>query len=261
MNTRCDEMKKRIENIERELEKISKLEKNLPKGELICAKNDKCFKWYVKEQRKTSYLSKKYREAAEKLALKKYYHYKKLELESELSACNTYVHKMLLKEGRAEQLLEHPEYGRLLEKYFTSESEELRQWQYAPYEKSHKYEENLIIRGTQGRMLRSKSEAIIDMILYKNGIPFRYEEKIVLGEVIFYPDFVIRHPKTGGFYYWEHFGMMDDEDYINKACDKIKIYCKNGIIPSINLITTYETKRHPLSVDKVEAVVRKYFLE
>ena len=71
-------------------------------------------------------------------------------------------------------------------------------------------------------MLRSKSEAIIDMILYKNGIPFRYEEKIVLGDVILYPDFVIRHPKTGDFYYWEHFGMMDDEDYINKAKELAK---------------------------------------
>ena len=125
--------------------------------------------------------------------------------------------------------------------------------------KSNKYEEDLIIKGTQGKMLRSKSEAIIDMMLYKNKIPFRYEEKLVLDEITLYPDFVIRHPATGESYYWEHFGMMDEEDYMDHACDKIRLYCKNGIIPSLNLITTYETKRHPLSVEKVESIIQEYF--
>ena len=156
-------------------------------------------------------------------------------------------------------LLEHPGYGQLLEKHFVPINEELLRWQNAPYEKSNKYEEDLIIKGTQGKMLRSKSEAIIDMMLYKNKIPFRYEEKLVLDDITLYPDFVIRHPATGEFYYWEHFGMMDEEDYMDHACDKIRLYCKNGIIPSLNLITTYETKRHPLSVEKVESIIQEYF--
>ena len=95
----------------------------------------------------------------------------------------------------------------------------------------------------------------------KNQIPFRYEEKIVLDGMAFYPDFVIRHPTTGEYFYWEHFGMMDEEDYIEHACNKIKLYCKNGIIPTINLIITYESKNHPLSVEEVEGIVQKYFLE
>ena len=76
---------------------------------------------------------------------------------------------------------------------------------------------------------------IIDMLLYKNGIPFRYEEKLVLGSTTIYPDFVIRHPVTGKYYYWEHFGMMDEEEYRNNACNKIRLYCENGTIPSIQL--------------------------
>ena len=43
------------------------------------------------------------------------------------------------------------------------------------------------------KMLRSKSEAIIDRMLYQNKIPFHYEEKLVLDGIILYPDFVIRH--------------------------------------------------------------------
>ena len=133
-------------------------------------------------------------------------------------------------------------------------------WQSDRYERCKKHEDALVIKGTQGKMLRSKSEAIIDRMLYKNGILFRYEEKLILKGITIYPDFVIRHPKTGEYYYWEHFGMMDEEEYRNHACEKIKLYCDNGIIPSINLIATYETKDHPLSIEQVEKIITEYFL-
>ena len=158
-------------------------------------------------------------------------------------------------------MLLHPEYRRLLEKHFIPQNEELKKWQSDSYERCKKHEEALVIKGTQGKMLRSKSEAIIDMMLYKSRIPFRYEEKLVLDSVTIYPDFVIRHPATGKYYYWEHFGMMDEEEYRTHACNKIALYCKNGIIPSIQLITTYETKRNPLSAEKVEWIVKEYFGE
>ena len=57
----------------------------------------------------------------------------------------------------------------------------------------------------------------------------------------------------------EHFGMMDNPDYCNHACDKIKLYCRHGIIPSVNLILTYETKQCPLNADKVEMILQEYF--
>lgn len=260
MNISCNDIRRKIEQINKELEQINNLDKKFPKGNLMCSKNGNCYKWHIRDAGRTSYLPKSKRELAELLALKKYYVYKKQELESELSACDTYLKKMLSMEGKAEQLLLHPEYGRLLEKNFTPLSEELFRWQNDNYERCDKHKESLRIKGTQGKMLRSKSEAIIDMILYKYRIPFRYEEKLVLGGIAIYPDFTIRHPVTGGFYYWEHFGMIGEEDYRNKAMEKIKLYCKNGIIPSINLITTYETQAHPLSADKVDLIIQEYFL-
>lgn len=260
MDIKYSDMKRKKEQLSKELDKICSLKKKFPNGELLCAKNNNHYKWYVKEQKGTSYLPKSKRELAEELAVKKYYEYKKQELESSLSAYNAYLRKMIPMEGKAEQLLLHPEYGRLLENYFIPKNEELRKWQSDYYERCKKHEEALVIKGTQGKLLRSKSEAIIDMMLYKNRIPFRYEEKLMLDGVTIYPDFVIRHPVTGDYFYWEHFGMMDEEDYRNHACDKIKLYCKNGIIPTINLITTYETKRYPLSVEKVEWIIQEYFL-
>lgn len=61
-------------------------------------------------------------------------------------------------------------------------------------------------------------------------------------------------------YYWEHFGLMDNPTYAQNAYSKLQIYTSHGIIPSIQLITTYETKANPLSTDIVEKIIAYYFL-
>ena len=102
---------------------------------------------------------------------------------------------------------------------------------------------------------------MIIKILKQHNIPYRYEAKLILGNTIIYPDFIIRHPKTGETYYWEHFGLIDDANYSKKTFSKLQAYTSNGIIPTINLITTYETKTHPLSIESVEKIVKEYFLD
>lgn len=98
------------------------------------------------------------------------------------------------------------------------------------------------------------------MALYVNKIPFRYECALQLGDTIIYPDFTIKHPVTEKLYYWEHFGMMDNPKYAKNAGEKIQLYISRGMIPSINLITTYETLDNPLSYHEVEKIVSDYFL-
>ena len=68
----------------------------------------------------------------------------------------------------------------------------------------------------------------------------------------FYPDFTIMHPKTGKLLYWEHFGLMDAPEYRDKAFRKLRIYADHGILPGINLITTYETRSHPLTYAEID---------
>lgn len=111
-----------------------------------------------------------------------------------------------------------------------------------------------------GELVRSKSESIIYMHLYMNQIPFRYEEVMRLGQTNYYPDFTIRHPKTGEIYYWENFGLMDDPAYIQKTYNKLNVYALYGLIPGKRLITTYKTEKDPLSAEEVQELVQKHFL-
>lgn len=73
-------------------------------------------------------------------------------------------------------------------------------------------------------------------------------------------NFYLRHPDTGETFYWEHFGMMDNPKYAKNAFAKLQLYATYNLIPSINLITTYETRNHPLNLEIIETILHYYFL-
>lgn len=217
-------MKAEQQSLEKQIYSLKQQLQNLPEGKLLCARNENRYKWYQSDGKNHIYIPKKNRYLAEHL------------------------------------LTEASEYRELLLPHFRPVSEELQLWMTSNYNRNSRYPEQLIYETSTGVFVRSKSEALITMILQANKIPFRYECELQLGENIVYPDFTIRHPKTGKTYYWEHFGKMDDEYYCRSACMKIQSYALNGIIPNIQLITTYETKEKPLSPSVIEKVVRDYFL-
>lgn len=139
-------------------------------------------------------------------------------------------------------------------------TDELAEWCNSPFEHNRYKTEALVHQTISGQSVRSKSESLIASELFLNNIPFRYECILNLGDRIMFPDFTIRHPVTGEYYYWEHFGMMDKPDYARSTIDKLNSYVEHGIIPSINLITTYETSNHPITQLKIANVVKEYFL-
>lgn len=98
----------------------------------------------------------------------------------------------------------------LYEKILNEKEQLLHQWLHMPFQSNPFHPENLIHKTASGKMVRSKSEVLIDLVLTTNHIPFHYESALVLGNSTIYPDFTILHPKTGKIFYWEHFGFMDD---------------------------------------------------
>lgn len=257
-----------VKYIETELErvnnKIAALRKQLllaPDGKLICGQSGKYFKWYQSDGHNKVYIPKKQRALAEKLALKSYLNAEIADWLNEKKALEAYlkIHRRNPKE--AEQLLQSkPEYQNLLKAHFQSQNSSLKTWQTASFEHNTAYPEQLIHQTASGIKVRSKSEMLIDLYLYKNQIPFRYECALQLGEITLFPDFTILHPLTQKIYYWEHFGLMDDSNYIKNACSKIQLYASNGIVPSLQLITTYETRENPLSINTIEDIITHYFL-
>ena len=114
---------------------------------------------------------------------------------------------------------------------------------------------------TQGQInVRSKSELIIANMLEKHGVPYIYEPKLYVGYKTVRPDFLTLNCRTKKEYYWEHFGMMDDTDYIEKMVEKMNRYKVNDIHEGDKLICTYETKQFPLSIEVVETLIQKYLL-
>lgn len=113
----------------------------------------------------------------------------------------------------------------------------------------------------KGERVRSKSEKIIADMLHKAGISYRYECPITLNDIgTIYPDFTVLNIEERKEMYWEHFGMMDNNEYCEKALCKINSYIKNGIIPGKNLIITHETSKHSLETLIVEKMMREYLV-
>lgn len=232
----------------------------MPPGKLICCHHKNHCKWYHQYSNSKSYISKKDKSFAEKLAIKKYLSLCLEDLQNEKRAMDFYLRHHSHSEKAKELLVSDSEYQKLLAPYLAAESKELNEWMSAPYEENPLFPERANIKSSSGNLVRSKSEMLIDTFLYHNKIPFRYECALHLDETTIYPDFTIRHPQSGEFFYWEHFGMMGDPAYVQKACSKLRYYISNGIIPGIHLITTYETKENPLSAEVVEKLIQHHFL-
>lgn len=154
----------------------------------------------------------------------------------------------------------HTEVCNLISTHFTPISETFANWTTESYVQNPYHPERLVHKSISGNYLRSKSEAMIDMALYNNKIPYRYECQLILGDYVYFPDFTVLHPRTKKLFYWEHMGMMSNPEYAKKASDKIHIYSQNNILPEENLILTYEFDDRPITAYDISKVINRYFL-
>ena len=235
--------------------------KKLPEGKLYCSRDGNCFKWYQHTEEKDKHLGRRKRRLIEALAKKKYLSLLKEDLEHEKRAIDFYLRHHQQRPWKSECLTtEKPQYQEFLQPVFKLKSQKFEEWVNASYVTNPVNPEQLKHDTPKKIKVRSKSEALIAMVLSNNKIPWRYECELQLGANTYYPDFTILHPKTGEIYYWEHCGRMDKHNYVHNTFTRLEIYTDHGIIPSINLITTYETKDHPLSMKLIEKIVEEYFL-
>ncbi|MYM96496.1 AAA family ATPase [Rugamonas sp. FT81W] len=92
-------------------------------------------------------------------------------------------------------------------------------------------DKKLIYLTENGELVRSKSEWIIADKLKNAGIKYQYEQPLMLDGVERYPDFTIRDEDAGTVWYWEHNGMLDDDEYKARWKRKEAAYLKAKIWP------------------------------
>lgn len=92
--------------------------------------------------------------------------------------------------------------------------------------------------------------------IYKNMIPGRKQ----LVKAITLPDFYCLNLRTRREFVLEHFGMMDDLDYVESVVRKTELYQESGISTFNGLIVTMETRKHPLSTVVIEKMIKKYLI-
>lgn len=111
-----------------------------------------------------------------------------------------------------------------------------------------------------GVRVRSKSEVIIADALNRANIPYRYEfPTSIKGWGTLYPDFTCLDTCTREEIIWEHFGLMNDPDYVENAVQKIAHYAASGYTIGKNFIATFESSNTPLSVKQVQECIKAIF--
>lgn len=245
----------RRQNNEDEITELKQQLLSSPGGKLICVRNGEGSRWYSSFDGEYYYIPKKEQDKAVELAVKKYTQARLEDLIQENKLLDYILRKSDTYESKVNKLVASPSFMDLLSKYHVQSDG----WSRQSYPQCRMHPEELVYASISGKCLRSKSEVIIDMYLCHYKIPHRYECELPLGSDTVYPTFTIKHPKTGKTFYWDYCAIGADGatgDYARK----MSAYINNSIYPSVNLISTVETKDYPLSALSVEETIKGYFL-
>lgn len=156
----------------------------------------------------------------------------------------------------------HPSRRELIDEIIISDEEYMKRWSEVVYTGKGFQDSESVIVTEKGERVRSKSEKIIADKLNLLGIPYRYEYPLFLdGNIKIYPDFTILKMPERKEVYLEHFGRMDDINYIDATILKLNTYEKNGIFLGVQLFFTYETGKKPLNIRNLDKMLRELFCQ
>ncbi len=141
-----------------------------------------------------------------------------------------------------------------------SDEDYVSHWLSSQSSYQNSYEFHSPIFTEKNEQVRSKSEKIIADKLNLMNIPYKYEHPLLLGNKTYFPDFTLLKKRTRETFYWEHFGLCDHPEYIDKMIVKINDYNHSNIVTGKNLICTFETKNHPLDSREIEKIIKTCLL-
>ena len=261
-------MKKQLKEKVKEMDKlILEAEKSLkkaPGGSLVLSKSNGVTQYYHKTestQKKGKYMSSKNKKLIAALAQKDY-DLRFLEVIKKQKKQINKAIKLLPDIDLTTIYSELPEgRKRHVKPYVLSDEQYLEQWLGVQYTGKDFFDDTPVIMTERGERVRSKSEKILADKFFSVGIPYRYEYPVQLkGYGTVYPDFTLLNVRERKEFYLEHFGMMDDPEYSEKAIKKLEDYAQNGIYIGKNLLVTFETLHKPLDMKAVEKMLKEFIL-
>ena len=136
-----------------------------------------------------------------------------------------------------------------------SRIERHREWGSRPYDQSDFMTEYKRHTTSRGLKVRSKSEALICESCYKwYDLPFRYEQVLVIGNMVIAPDFTFEDYNRE-LLFWEHLGMMDNPEYAGRNFRKLERYYDAGLVPGDNLILSFD-RRGEIDMRIIDDIIR-----
>ena len=253
-------IKTQLENIDCEVERISNQLAGMPAGSASIYKSKGRVRVKRRLDGKVTFLTNKDEEIAQQLLFKRYLLVRKKELSKE----KAYLKERLAFEQKwrgksIEFLINHPLLATEISSLFRKDRNSAKEWMNAPRAALAPHQEGRTEDAGDGLFVRSKSEVMIVASLRERGLYYRYKEPLYLADKLYFPDFTIRDPESGRIIWYEHFGMMDDENYARRTYDKLFLYSKNGILPMHNLITTFESGSRKLSISQINNALDAFF--
>ena len=245
-------------------QKASKALKDAPDGAIVFCHKNGSIQYYhrLKSNRDSThgtYIRKKNRAFAEKLAQAEYNRAVLKTAESQIKLLSGFVDHYIPDPIQKVYLNMPPEKQTLIKPYVPTNEQYAQQWVSQKYSGLQFNQDAAVFLTESGEKVRSKSEKMIADKLALLGIPYRYECPLKLNNTTVYPDFTLLNVKTRKVVYYEHFGMMDDPVYCNRAIKKMHDYQMNGLSFDTNLIVTFETKSFPLDLRVVEKMIKNAF--
>lgn len=116
------------------------------------------------------------------------------------------------------------------------------------------------IYSLSGKRVRSKSEASIINCLEARNVPYYYEYPIYIDGIYYHPDFRILRIRDRKVIFWEHWGSMDDPEYVAEQLRKLEEYKKVGIELGKNLFVTMESRLHPLNIKIINKFIDDFLV-
>ena len=264
-------IKQQIKLTEQLLAQAQQSYKQKPGGLLNIQKRGSYFQYYFQEEKtkKRTYLSKKNIVLAKELAQKQY--------DKDFICCATELLQELKKiekygASRSVSVIYHSlaeiyenlsaERKTLVDPYVLPDEVYIELWLKQSYKQKPFLPDSPEIYTEKNERVRSKSEKIIADKLAILGIPYRYEYPMILpGIGSIHPDFLLLDIKERTTVIYEHFGLMQDQEYCRNALRKIDAYEKNGYLLGWKFLCTFESEDHVLDMRHFEKMILNRFGE